>query len=320
MVEENKMAQFNQNSDLQKRIEAVEQSQGQLQQDLQETKTELTESQEQTDNNVQQIVQHTQDLSNDLESIQTSVEEELNKMLQKVNKVDEAKERQLTNLLQGIANLEDGQKNFNEEMREMKDQVKEVKMSTITPYKNTSQSTLHETEIKQSDIDNLRREFSDETSARCLEAVNQLKNQIDQEQSEKIMALEQSFNGFNEEKKRLERSVLKQTETLQTLQTKINDQIAKQKADSDSKVSALTDEMNKMCQSIESNLKSSLEHRDNESNRLMEKKVQQIESQFSDEIAKIEQELESNIQEVKRLIEKIPKQNSQSLTVGAGLW
>ena len=65
-----------------------------------------------------------------------------------------------------------------------------------------------------------------------------------------------------------------------------------------------------MCQSIESNLKSSLEHRDNESNRLMEKKVQRIESQFSDEIAKIEQELESNIQEVKRLIEKIPKQNS----------
>ena len=62
-------------------------------------------------------------------------------------------------------------------------------MSTPVPQTTVS-STIADSEIKKSDLDDLRREFADESSSRWLEAVNQLKTQLDQEQNEKLNDLE----------------------------------------------------------------------------------------------------------------------------------
>ena len=99
-------------------------------------------------------------------------------------------------------------------------------ISHLGPVNNLN--SAKDSEIKPSDIEALRREFSDETSAKCLEAVTQLKSQIDQEQTEKLIELEQQLKNLLDEKKRLERSVLKQTESLATVQGKLTDIARKQ--------------------------------------------------------------------------------------------
>lgn len=165
-----------------------------------------------------------------------------------------------------------------------------------------------------SDLEALRREFSDETSAKCLEAVTKLKSQIDQEQTEKLIELERQLNNIIDEKKRLERSVLKHTETLTTVQSKINDVSRQQMQSKEDDLQKKLAELQKTCQGLENDLQSKIKELDGRMQTQYEKmltgRIKDVEGDLQRDIKACEDRFESKIQDLKNNMDKDVTQNS----------